>query len=133
MRVTFISLVILIAVSCVDKPKHNFQVVEDARLQAKENALMLAKQFRAENKMAEWDIYARGDSTISSTCPQGDGWASMELRDPNFHSEAIKLKCSTVSLGIGCMTADDFKNKVYANQEGKCNPDIPHPLPKIVN
>lgn len=129
MRILFL----LFFVACTPAPKHNFQVVEDARLQAKENALMLAKQYRADNKMADWDIYARGDSTISSSCPQGDGWASMELRDTNSYGEIIKLKCSTVSLGIGCMTSEDFKNKVYANQEGKCNPDVPHPLPKIVN
>lgn len=129
MRILFL----LFFVACTPAPKHNFQVVEDARLQAKENALMLAKQYRADNKMADWDIYARGDSTISSSCPQGDGWASMELRDTNSYGEIIKLKCSTVSLGIGCMTSEDFKNKVYANQEGKCNPDVPHPLPKIAN
>jgi len=44
----------------------------------------------------------------------------------------IKLKCSTVSAGLGCMTEDDFKKRAnYANQEGRCNADIPFPLPKL--
>ena len=126
-----ILFLVFLVTACSPKPKHNFEVVEDARIQAKENALMLAKQYRADNKMPDWDIYARGDSTISSTCPQGDGWASIDMK--RGYDEIIKLKCSTISRGIGCMTSEDFKTKSYANEDGKCNPDVPHPLPKIAN
>lgn len=53
-----------------------FGTVEDARAQAKENAVENAQVLAA----AEWPVAPRGDSTISSKCPHGDGWASIDLR-----------------------------------------------------
>lgn len=108
----------------------SFDTVEDARRQVRENSTMIAQIFRSENKLAEYEIYARGDSTQSAECPQGDGWASIDLTDRKANL-LIKLKCSTVSLGIGCMTDADFKSKRYAQEEGRCNREIPFPLPKI--
>ena len=115
--------------SCSKKEKHSFSTVEDARLQAKENAAFLAKSYRADNNLTDYDIYVRGDSTIRSDCPNGDGWASLDLKKGK---KVIKLKCSTVSVGLGCMTSEDFKSKTYATEDGKCNPEVPHPLPKLV-
>ena len=108
--------------------KVSFQTSEESRITARENAKELAQTYRATNDLADWSIYVRGDSTISTECPTGDGWASIDLR---HKGKSIPLKCSTVSAGIGCMTAKDFKSKSYASEDGSCRKDLPFPLPKI--
>ena len=110
--------------------KVSFDTVEDARRQARENVTVIAQTFRAENKLTEYDIMVRGDSTQSAECPQGDGWATIDLIDRKTNS-GVKLKCSTVSATIGCLEESDFKTKRYAAEDGKCNNEIPFPLPKL--
>lgn len=119
----------VMTVACGSK-EYSFDTVEDARRQAKDNGIQNAQKFRADNKLPDCEIYPRGDSTITNTCPNGDGWASNELRCPN---KTIKLKCSTVSDALGCMTEEDFKSRAYAEEDGKCQPltKVPHPLPKL--
>ena len=124
-----IVLAALITAGCADKV--SFNTVEDARKQVRENVTMIAQKHRSENKLADYDIYVRGDSTQQANCPQGDGWASVDLIN-RTNSQTIKMKCSTVSIGIGCISAEDFKNKRFAQEEDRCNSDIPFPLPKIV-
>ena len=123
-------ILVLMTSACAGKV-YSFDTVEDARRQAKDNATQNAQIYRSDNKMPDCDIYARGDSTISNECPNGDGWASIDLRCPG--KGQMKIKCSTVSVALGCMTDDDFKSKVYAQEEGKCQPleKVPHPLPKL--
>lgn len=125
-----IGLIGMCLVGC-SQQKVSFDTVEDARRQVRDNVAILAQKYRTENKLGELDIYLRGDSTQSAICPQGDGWASVDLVNRATNT-AIKLKCSTVSAGIGCMTAEDFKNKRYAQEEDHCSTEIPFPLPKIV-
>lgn len=121
-------LLLLLALAGCKGEKVSFNTAEESRVQARENSKELAQVFRAENGYADWTLTLRGDSTITQECPQGDGWASIDLRKG---PETIKLKCSTVSAGIGCMTAKDFKSKSYAREDGSCNKDVPFPLPKI--
>lgn len=120
------------AVGCTDN-EVSFNTAEDARKQAREQAATLAQEYRAVQGLTEFKIDARGDSTIDRTCPQGDGWASVDLKAATAGDmRVIKLKCSTVSAGMGCMTEEDFKKRAnYANQEGRCNSEIPFPLPKL--
>ena len=125
-------LPLILILSCEQK-KESFETTEESRKLARENSSFLAKSFRAENKMEDYDIMLRGDSTITPQCPQGDGWASIDFVNRKTN-ETIKAKCSTVSQGMGCMTDIDFKQRAqYANQEGSCNKDVPFPLPKIAN
>lgn len=121
-------MLLLLLVGCGGKG-YGFATVEDARAQAKENGVQNAQMYRAENKLADYNIFARGDSTIMPDCPNGDGWASIDLRGPS----TIRLKCSTVSVALGCMPDEDFKTKPYAQEEGRCQPlnKVPHPLPKL--
>lgn len=114
------------------KPDASFETTEDARRQAKENGIQNAQLYRSQNKLSDYDIYGRGDSTITNSCPNGDGWASNDLSQKDT-GKVIRLKCSTVSVALGCMTEDDFKSKPYAQEEGKCAPlvRVPHPLPKL--
>jgi hypothetical protein len=66
-------------------------------------------------------------------CPQGDGWASIDFMAKDMRM-TYSVKCSTVSLALGCMTGDDFKKKQYAEEEGHCQNlnKVPFPLPKLV-
>lgn len=123
-------LACVMMVGACGSKEYSFDTVEQARAQAKENGVKNAQKFRAENKMPDCEIYPRGDSTITNVCPNGDGWASNELRCPN---KTIKLKCSTVSDALGCMTEDDFKSRAFAEDDGKCQSfsKVPHPLPKL--
>jgi hypothetical protein len=122
--------VFLLLISCTQQ-KQSFDTTEESRMIARENSGVLARTYRAESKLEDYDLMLRGDSTITPTCPQGDGWASIDLK--NKTGDTIKLKCSTISAGIGCLTDEDFKQRSqYANQDGTCNKDIPFPLPKIM-
>ena len=122
------SIVAVLFVSCTSE-KVSFQTQEDARRQAKENGEFNAQAYRLANEnVQDYRLVVRGDSTIGPDCAQGDGWASIDLVKENHK---ISLKCSTVSETIGCMTKKDFSKRSYAKEDGRCNPNVPHPLPKI--
>lgn len=131
-KVLFASFVLVLSVSaCNDTKKVSFDTVEQARSQAKANAEWNATSFRATT-YPDFDMLSRGDSSQLPECPQGDGWASIDLISKN-KIQTIKLKCSTVSPNIGCLTESDFKSKAYAQDDGKCQSTdkVPFPLPKI--
>lgn len=110
--------------------KVSFTTQEQSRMQVLENVEYNAKRWRDDNKPSA-KVIVRGDSSISSTCASGDGWASVDLETEG--GGKLQLKCSTVSGTIGCMTKSDFQaRKQYASQEGRCNTELPFPLPKIV-
>ena len=131
--VVVFTLIALLGCGGCSGPKQeevSFSTVEDARAQAKANATQNAVAYRQSTGQAECQIYARGDSTITNECPNGDGWASMDLICPDGTK---KIKCSTVSLALNCLEENDFKGKPYAQDEGHCQPlnKVPHPLPKL--
>lgn len=113
-----------------------FKELEDARGTARDNSLWNAQKWRADSPLVrpDWDILARGDSTQDNACPQGDGWASVDMVSKD-KTQTVKIKCSTVSANIGCLEATDFKSKTFAQDEGHCQPleKVPYPLPKIAN
>ena len=124
-----------VALSACDGGKHevSFQDLEDAKGTARENAMFNAQRYRQETILVNgWDIVGRGDSTQSNSCPQGDGWATMDFVDPS-KARLVKVKCSTVSGNTGCLQDTDFKTKPFASEDGVCAPTIrvPYPLPKI--
>lgn len=135
MKVSLLSLAALVAITAVacSKQEVGFDTLETARRQAKENAEYNAKKFRADSKVyAELNMIVKGDSSQTPVCPQGDGWASIDLVDGNGQAK-VKLKCSTVSDSVGCREDKDFKASPYAGEDGNCQPTtkVPHPLPKI--
>ena len=128
-----LTAIALALVGCA-KPDVGFDTLETARKQAKDNGAYNAKSWRAETPgMVDFGLMARGDSTQSPACPQGDGWASVDVVDTTTTKVVATLKCSTVSSAVGCMVAADFKSKPYASEEGNCQPlaKVPHPLPKL--
>ena len=132
MKQTILALSILTIISACDKPKElAFDTVESARIQANENSEFNAKSFRQSHaEYAGYSISMRGDSTQSTKCGQGDGWATIDLVKVD-EGKKVQLKCSTVSAATGCMTEEDFKARSYAAQDGQCDTAIPFPLPKI--
>lgn len=128
-----VSLIALALAAC-GKQEVAFDTLETARKQAKENAGYNAKAWRANAPgFGGVGIIENGDSTQTPDCPQGDGWASIEVVDPATAKKLGKLKCSTVSASVGCMDAVEFQTKSYASEDGRCQPTtkVPHPLPKI--
>lgn len=124
--------VALLAAGC-GKKEVSFDTLETARMQARENAMYVAQRYRQETpKFQGWDIVGRGDSSQMPDCPQGDGWATMDFYSPD-KVEMRKVKCSTVSLGIGCLEEPDFKTKSYASEDGHCQNTnkVPFPFRKI--
>ena len=132
MKKTILTITIFtIIAACNKKEELDFATVESARIQANENSEFNAKAFRQKHpEYSAFSISMRGDSTQSSKCGQGDGWASIDLVNIN-EGKNTKLKCSTVSAAIGCMTEEDFKTRPYASEDGQCNETLPFPLPKI--
>lgn len=130
--IIFASMVFMLG-ACGEKQGVPFDTLETARKQAKENAEFNARKWRADSNMyAEANMLSRGDSTQEPSCPQGDGWATIDLADANGQT-ILKIKCSTVSDSVGCREEKDFKSSPYANEDGSCQEvsKVPHPLPKI--
>jgi hypothetical protein len=112
----------------------SFDTLETARKQSKDNAEYNGRAWRSQTPAyAALSMISRGDSSQTPSCPQGDGWASVDLVDPNTSLKKVSLKCSTVSDSVGCREANDFKSSPFANEDGHCQAvsKVPHPLPKI--
>lgn len=121
-----------ILAACGDKENVSFDQLETQRSIANENSKFNATKWRGENGYENTGLIARGDSTQQPNCPQGDGWASVDLVDSKTKQVVVNLKCSTVSANVGCSTASDFKSRpVLASQENSCNTKIPPVLKKI--
>lgn len=126
-------LICLLALAGCGQKEVGFDTLETSRMQARDNATWNAQKFRASDpRFTGLDIVSRGDSTQAPDCPQGDGWASVDMYNKDT-GRTTKLKCSTVSVAVGCMTDDDFKGKVYAQDDGHCQPinKVPFPFRKI--
>jgi hypothetical protein len=80
----------------------------------------------------DFEIMARGDSTQMATCPQGDGWATVDLLDPTTRAVKYQIKCSTWSMNRGCWEAKEFKTKPFASEDGNCAGNkVPYPIPSL--
>jgi hypothetical protein len=129
---TLIPLLLIAALTACGNKDVSFETLETQRSIANDNGRYNAQKWRAENGFEKFNILGRGDSTQQSNCPQGDGWASVDLIDPQTKAPVVKLKCSTVSGNLGCYKEDDFKARsVLAQQENTCNTKIPQQLKKI--
>ena len=135
MKKLLLVLLPILLVACNKQEEVSFDTLESARLQAKENAEYNAKSWRSKTPNgSQLDIIGRGDSSQTSVCPQGDGWATFTVLQKDTTTELYKIKCSTVSSAISCVTENEFKNTAYGNDDGNCQPltKVPHPIPKIV-
>jgi hypothetical protein len=117
---TIITLSALAFLAACGNEDVSFNTLETARQQARENAEFNAQVYRSSMPGGgDLKIVSRGDSTQEPNCPQGDGWATIDIVGGNGSKHA-KLKCSTVSNSVGCRADADFKESPYASEDGKC-------------
>lgn len=125
----FIIGLVLLLVGCEPTSEVSFDTLEQARTQASANATFNAQVFRG-TEHSGWTIISASDSSQTKICPQGDGWATLSLMNPD-KTQTIPIKCSTASLALGCMLDSTFKTKSYNTDDGRCSTEVPFPLPKI--
>ena len=135
MKKTLFTLALISTLAACGKgEKVSFDTLESNRATGKANAEYNAQRLRAEApQFTNFAIEAQVDSTQSPDCPQGDGWASVKLRDKVNPAVVVGLKCSTVSGTVGCMTDTDFQKKSFSADDGRCQAvdKVPFPLPKV--
>lgn len=125
-------LIIAAMLTACGPEKASWGTQEDMRKIAKQNGEFSADAFR-NAYFPDLIVRPNGDSTINEDCPQGDGWVSIDLLDKQTQKVKVELKCSSVSMEIGCYEKAVFQTKKdYAAQDGRCNNAIPFPLPKLV-
>lgn len=124
----------------------SFQVVEEQRAQGRANASAAAAEYQRQNPRVQgWESISKADTTHSSTCPQGDGWAEVvfmrtereEGQTKNLQVEKATVMCSTVSSTQGCVMVsptDNWSKHPGKVQDGHCAStlEVPYPLPKAV-
>ena len=114
-----------------------FQFLVEERAVSRNNAERLAAAWRASNPIVSgMVIEPHSDSTISASCPQGDGWAtvtfiSREGNKARQDTETITAYCSTVDPSLGCYLKSEFQSKRFAEENDKCNDSLPSPLPRF--
>jgi len=124
----------------------SFQTVEEQRAQGRANAGASAAEYQRQNpRIAGWETIVKADTTHSSTCPQGDGWAEVvfmraereEGKTKNLEIQKATVMCSTVSSTQGCVMVsptDNWSKHPAKAQDGSCAStlEVPFPLPKAV-
>jgi hypothetical protein len=124
----------------------SFQTVEEQRAQGRANAGASAAEYQRQNpRIQGWEAIVKADTTHSSTCPQGDGWAEVvfmrstreEGKTKNLEIEKATVMCSTVSATQGCVMqapTDNWSKHPAKAQDGSCAStlEVPFPLPKAV-
>lgn len=124
----------------------SFQTVEEQRAQGRANAGASAAEYQRQNpRIAGWETIVKADTTHSSTCPQGDGWAEVvfmraereEGKTKNLEIQKATVMCSTVSSTQGCVMVsptDNWSKHPAKAQDGACAStlEVPFPLPKAV-
>lgn len=124
----------------------SFQTVEEQRAQGRANAGAAAAEYQKQNPRVQgWESIVKADTTHSSTCPQGDGWAEVvfmrtERADgstKNLEVQKVSVMCSTVSSTQGCVMfspVDNWSKHPGKAQDGTCasTREVPFPLPKVV-
>lgn len=128
-----IASAIAVSVAACGPENVSHDTLEASRTKSKENATWNAMQYRATADLANYSISASTDSIMSVSCPQGDGWASVQLLNNDNPNIKIGLKCSTLSGDIGCLPDADFKLKTYASDDVTCQTTdkVPFPLPTL--
>lgn len=124
----------------------SFQTVEEQRAQGRANAGASAAEYQRQNpRISGWEAIVKADTTHSSTCPQGDGWAEVvfmrtdreEGKTKNLQVEKATVMCSTVSATQGCVMqspTDNWSKHPAKAKDGNCAStlEVPFPLPKAV-
>lgn len=122
-----------------------FATVEEQRAQGRSNAAMVAADYQRQNpRIQGWEAIVKADTSHTSVCPQGDGWAEVvfmraeraEGSIKNLEVQKATVMCSTVSFNEGCVMvspANNWDKHPKKAMDGQCasTAEVPMPLPKI--
>ena len=114
-----------------DKNAKLQDLLENQRSIAAENATKNASTYFAANPRfdASWSKIPHTDDQITSACPQGSGWAWVNIMKVEGKDVDKKtIWCSTSSRSLGCYIESDFVKGPNAGQARTCNADLPYPL-----
>lgn len=106
-------------------------LLEQQRSTALANVEKSAARYFASNPRfdASWSKIPHTDDQITPACPQGSGWAWVNIMKVEGKDvEKKTIWCSTSSQSLGCYIEADFKKGPHAGQAASCNADLPHPL-----
>jgi hypothetical protein len=132
---------------CSKEPEiSSFNTVEEQRAQGRANAAATAADYQRQNpRILGWESIVKADTSHSSVCPQGDGWAEVvfmrteraEASTKNLQIEKATVMCSTVSFNEGCVMVsptDNWSKHPKKAVDGQCanTNEVPFPLPKVV-
>lgn len=144
---TFLPLLLatLALTACGKQDVSSFNTVEEQRAQGRANAYVVAAEYQRQNpRIAGWEAIVKADSSHTSTCPQGDGWAEVVFMrsqradgsTQNLQIEKATVMCSTVSVNEGCVMVaptDNWTKHPKKTMDGTCGntAEVPMPLPKV--
>jgi hypothetical protein len=114
-----------------DKNRKLQDLLEQQRATALNNASANAAGYFAANPRfdSSWKTIPHTDDQISPACPQGSGWAWVNvMKVEGKDVQKNKLWCSTSSSSLGCYIEADFVKGPNAAQAAACDPNLPHPL-----
>ena len=114
--VTILISIVLFGCSNDEVP---MEIVDENMIITKNNAEKNAQRYAKERYPDFKEVLVDSDSTVSSTCRFGDGWASAKIIDGN--GQHVSLKCQTNGRGKGshgCMTKKEFGGK-YSLQKSQ--------------
>lgn len=141
------SVALLLGCSKKQEPEvTSFQTVEEQRAQGRANATSVASDYQRQNpRILGWEAIVKADTSHSSNCPQGDGWAEVvfmrtereEGKTKNLQVEKATVMCSTVSFNKGCVMVaptNNWDKHPEKAVDGTCGSlaEVPMPLPKVV-
>ena len=119
------------ALANADKNAKLQDLLEQQRSTALNNATQNASVYFAANPRFDntWKKMPHTDDQISPACPQGSGWAWVNVMHVEGKDvQKMKLWCSTSSQSLGCYVEADFQKGPHAGEEGRCDTNLPHPL-----
>ena len=127
LKVVVLSSVMLLS-ACGEKV--DLAQVSQNKLNGKAMAQLNANSYKQENfpnieTVAVGDI----DSYVSSSCPQGDGYASFNIKAMDSGETLEKLQCRTWEQ-TGCFPTSKAAGK-GSYMKNTCNKEVPLAIPKI--
>ena len=105
-------------------------LVSQNRVNGKNISQLNAAQYARENHPNR-EVFFSGDvdSFVSGDCPQGDGYASWDIKDKETGKSIMALQCRTWEL-TGCFKESDSGSK-GGYMRNQCNPEVPTTIQKV--
>ena len=106
-------------------------MLETQRSTALENATKNAATYFQLNPRFDntWSRIPHTDDQITAACPQGSGWAWVNIMKVEGKTvEKNKIWCSTSSRSLGCYIDADFTKGPHGSEAQGCNANLNYPL-----